>query len=281
MRRLHSVFGLLGVLVFINILPMAQIKVEVKGGQVKQPQQAASPQPSKKLTNQDIIDMAALKLSDDVIIEKIHSPEAIDFDTSVAGLKLLKAHHVSDAVVRAMINPRPTMAGTSDSVTAKKNAAPFPPQHTKLDAKAKEAVFALKKVQARTEIGADYRDYSSALADAYFSVKMFLESGQADTAPEFSQALRDSVTWYKTAEDVAKAMQSPDHAERDGFFLCDKNNLNYTGPALCKLHPELVESSTTKDGQQFTFIVIAAFETSLKRAGEGLEKADRYLNADQ
>jgi len=123
MRRLHFVLGLLGVLLLINILSTAQIKVEVQGGKGKQAQQAAGSQPSNKLTNQDIIDMAALKLPDDVIIGKIHNTEAIEFDTSVAGLKQLKAKNVSDAVVRAMINPRPMKAETRDAAATKKTAS--------------------------------------------------------------------------------------------------------------------------------------------------------------
>jgi hypothetical protein len=65
-------------------------------------------QMSHRLTNQDIIDMVALGLSDDVIIAKIHSvskPEDLAFDTSTAGLKQLKAGKVSDPVLKVMINP--------------------------------------------------------------------------------------------------------------------------------------------------------------------------------
>src|SRR5215470_6844958 len=63
---------------------------------------------SHRLSNQDIIDMTALGLSEDVIITKIHSapkPEDLAFDTSTAGLKNLKLAHVSDAVIKVMINP--------------------------------------------------------------------------------------------------------------------------------------------------------------------------------
>jgi hypothetical protein len=63
---------------------------------------------SKRLTNQDVISMASLGLSDDVIIAKIRSvsgSDGLNFDTSVDGLKSLKEAKVSDAVVKAMINP--------------------------------------------------------------------------------------------------------------------------------------------------------------------------------
>jgi hypothetical protein len=74
---------------------------------------------SKKMTNKDVIDMVSLGLSDDLVIDKIHTSEATDFDTSVAGLKALKAAKVSDTVIRAMINPHPApAAATAPAVPA-------------------------------------------------------------------------------------------------------------------------------------------------------------------
>jgi hypothetical protein len=66
----------------------------------------------KRFTNQDVISLAQLGMSDDVIVTKIRSmaakgPDAFSFDTSVDGLKALKAANVSDAVIQAMINPAP------------------------------------------------------------------------------------------------------------------------------------------------------------------------------
>jgi len=74
-----------------------------------------SQQMSHRLNNQDIIDMVALGISDDVIITKIHSaakPEDLAFDTSADGLKALKASKVSDAVIKVMINPAPSASIT-------------------------------------------------------------------------------------------------------------------------------------------------------------------------
>jgi len=59
--------------------------------------------------------MVSLGLSDDVIIEKIRSVPVTSFDTSVAGLKVLKAAKVSDAVLKAMINPH----GSPNKTTGK------------------------------------------------------------------------------------------------------------------------------------------------------------------
>src|SRR5947209_17408976 len=68
---------------------------------------------SSRITNKDVIEMTSMGLSDDLIIEKIHSASAggaLKFDTSLAGLKGLKAAKVSDPVIRVMINPIPPQA---------------------------------------------------------------------------------------------------------------------------------------------------------------------------
>ena len=64
----------------------------------------------KKLTNQDILDMVSLGLGDDVIMEKIKSAPETDFATDLESLKALKAAHVSDPVIQAMINPKAAAA---------------------------------------------------------------------------------------------------------------------------------------------------------------------------
>jgi hypothetical protein len=68
-----------------------------------------SQQLGKRITNKDVIDMAGVGLCDDVIIFKIRSAGAGEpaFDTSVDGLKELKAAKVSDEVIEVMINPNP------------------------------------------------------------------------------------------------------------------------------------------------------------------------------
>jgi hypothetical protein len=74
-----------------------------------------------RMTNQDVIDMVSLGLSDDVVLDKIHATDATDFDTSVAGLKTLKLGKVSDAVIRAMINPHGNNAMPGKPASASPN----------------------------------------------------------------------------------------------------------------------------------------------------------------
>src|ERR1700722_13670417 len=85
---------------------------------------------AKRFTNQDVIDLTALGMSDDVIIAKIRgesSAGALKFDTSVEGLKALKAAKVSDEVIKVMINPTPAPAAvvvTGAPVTSDPNLPP-------------------------------------------------------------------------------------------------------------------------------------------------------------
>jgi hypothetical protein len=69
----------------------------------------------KRFTNQDIIDMAKLGLSDEVIIAKIRAataanPDSVKLDTSIEALGSLKAANVPDSVIKVMINPTPAPA---------------------------------------------------------------------------------------------------------------------------------------------------------------------------
>ncbi len=80
---------------------------------------AAAKPAAKKMTNDDVIALAAAGLDDSVIIAKVHAAPATDFDTSVAGLKALKDGGVSSSVIRVLIDP-------SAPVVAAAPAAPAP-----------------------------------------------------------------------------------------------------------------------------------------------------------
>jgi len=76
----------------------------------------------KRITNQDIIDMAKLGLSDDVIIAKIRAataanPDSVKLDTSIEALGTLKAANVPDSVIKVMINPTPAPAAVVSGAT--------------------------------------------------------------------------------------------------------------------------------------------------------------------
>ncbi len=78
----------------------------------------------RKLSNQDILDMASLGLGDNVILEKIRTAPETDFATDLGSLKALKAAHVSDPVIRAMISPKATSVAASPTTAAVTSAQP-------------------------------------------------------------------------------------------------------------------------------------------------------------
>ena len=83
---------------------------------------------STKMTNADVISLASAGLGDDVILAKIKAAPATDFDTSVDGLKALKAGGVSSPVIRYMIDPSaaPVAAAPPAPVEAKPAVAAAP-----------------------------------------------------------------------------------------------------------------------------------------------------------
>jgi hypothetical protein len=88
---------------------------------------ASAPAPAA-LTNDDIIGLAGAGLDDSVIVAKIHSAPSTAFDTSVAGLKALKAAGVSTAVIRVMVDPTAASAPAAVAAAAPAAANPDDPQ---------------------------------------------------------------------------------------------------------------------------------------------------------
>lgn len=83
------------------------------------PDSAAVSQTTIALGNQDIIDLKQAGIGEDLIIEKIKTAQAKNFDTSVSAMKALKAAGVSDAVIKAMMQPATTpRRRVTDELTA-------------------------------------------------------------------------------------------------------------------------------------------------------------------
>lgn len=80
---------------------------------------------AKPLSNDDVIQMVSIGLSDEVIIDKIRSVPAVNFDTSIDGLKALKAAHVSDAILKAMISPHAGATGEGSGRVVDEMATKF------------------------------------------------------------------------------------------------------------------------------------------------------------
>lgn len=64
---------------------------------------------------------------------------------------------------------------------------------------AKEAIMALKKLEARCQTGISYRDYSSALGEAKFPVNVFQESKEASKNIKLAESISRAMGHYETA----------------------------------------------------------------------------------
>jgi len=67
---------------------------------------------------------------------------------------------------------------------------------------ARNAINALKKVEARLEVGINFRDYSTVVGESWADVKIFIESSDGKKLPEFNMLLRTAVQDYKLAHDI-------------------------------------------------------------------------------
>lgn len=60
----------------------------------------------------------------------------------------------------------------------------------------------MKKLEAKTEVGINYRDYSTIVGEAWGDVKLFIDSPEGKAVPELSDLLASAVSKYKLALDV-------------------------------------------------------------------------------
>jgi hypothetical protein len=65
---------------------------------------------------------------------------------------------------------------------------------------AKDAILALKKLEARIEAGVNYRDYAQALGEAKFPIKLFQESAEAKENQEVNSHITASIGYFEIAK---------------------------------------------------------------------------------
>lgn len=82
--------------------------------------------PKEVITNASVIELVKLGLGESIIIEKIRQSECA-FDTSIEGLKQLKAARVSDAIIQAMLAPKPSRPSPDSRPLGGSNFAVTPP----------------------------------------------------------------------------------------------------------------------------------------------------------
>jgi len=105
------------------------------------------------------------------------------------------------------------------------------------NAEARDAVVALKKLQAKTETGIVYAEYTSALGDANYAVKAYLETDQAKTTKDFSVSLQDSIKWYQAASEIwSKSLGEYNIGRTSETCATPFHSTN----TLCADYPELI-----------------------------------------
>lgn len=73
---------------------------------------------------------------------------------------------------------------------------------------AKEAVRALKKLEAHVETGTTLKDYSQMLGDAKFEVNLFLESKQSSIKPQLTSLIKQILDEYEDGKFIFKEKMS-------------------------------------------------------------------------
>ena len=101
---------------------------------------------------------------------------------------------------------------------------------SKIGGSAKEAIRALKKLEARCEAGISYKDYGPALGDAKFEVNLFLESAEARNKAKLAEAIEAVIGHYEFAATVWRRKVS----DRFGNFIAINSEL---GQTVLKLYP--------------------------------------------
>lgn len=95
-------------------------------------------------------------------------------------------------------------SGESSALTnhRSKHEVEATPESAKVEAiseSAKNAVRALKKLEARYQAGISYRDYAPALGDATFEVNMFMESDDSKKLESLAASIKKTLQYYAYA----------------------------------------------------------------------------------
>jgi hypothetical protein len=83
-----------------------------------------------------------------------------------------------------------------------------------------DTYLALKKLEAKTQVGISYKDYKVFLGDTKFAVNVFLEGKGARVNPQFSEHIKRAMEFYEKAGEIwdikMKTIKNPD--KYDGIF---------------------------------------------------------------
>lgn len=125
---------------------------------------------------------------------------------------------------------------------------------------AKDAIKAVKKLEAKTESGMSYQKYREALGDTNAEVKLFLESKAAKKEPALAQSIKKIMENYQDAADLWKTIA--DHPARVPYFYPDEKlsstseeqwhiNLVETSRRMFKKYPKAYDKCRIQRKQEF------------------------------
>jgi hypothetical protein len=106
------------------------------------------------------------------------------------------------------------------------------------------ALDALRKVQAKVQVGISEDAYLSVVGDANFAVQQYVNSKPPSAEKGFGDAVEGSLKWYKAAADV---WSTELHNVPDDYLACT------TGESLCEDYPELVMTDFVTDKREIQY----------------------------
>jgi hypothetical protein len=136
----------------------------------------------------------------------------------------------------------------------------------------KDAVRALKKLQAKCTVGVSYRDYGNALGDTKFEVDLFLESKKARENIPLTQHVRKAMEYYEGAANIWNvSIISGDH-----YYVARSSTVRN----IIQQYPETSEAIWTPNvAEMFDFG--KALSIMWGKASEELEKAVTLLSREE
>ncbi len=143
---------------------------------------------------------------------------------------------------------------------------------------AKDAVRALKKLEARCQAGISYRDYAPALGEAKFEVNMFLEGEEAKSTGELKTSIAKTMTHYLYLQ---KLWSRKNSEFKYNMFMLDKDPYG-TMAEYFKLYPTAKSPKTgggilSKNGEFVYFS--EAFSFVLNEASKELKISTSHIAA--
>jgi hypothetical protein len=127
---------------------------------------------------------------------------------------------------------------------------PFPPigdRYKNVPGDAKAIVKSLKKLEARTEIGIDFKDYEKAVAELYADTKVFIESAESESMPELRILLRNAIDCHMQVREAwGRSLAAEDGLEKyeAKMHLIDVQSLMWKASSLsATLAKDFVERS--------------------------------------